>query len=411
MAASDGFPQDLKVSIVGAGIAGLTAAISLRRNGHLVQVFETSEIKTEIGAALGVQPNALLVLDHLGVSRDNLKGIPHAGNVMFDPAGGEGATYGWLNATGNSGLLCHRSDLHDELQRLAIGEGEGPPVKLHLGSRVVACDITEGTITLNSGEVVHADIVLGADGINSVVRTEILGRVENAPASGWSCFRTVFEARGAEIPELEWFTTGISGTRSVVVKEGPLRMFFTYPCRSGNLINFVGFFTDSPEDESGGWTPIASRKEVVAKFQDFHPQFLRLLDLPAHSAIQKWKLRVLPLLPTWIRGRAALLGDAAHATLPFLGQGAGMAIEEAGSLGCLLPLGTRREDIPDRLVAYQDIRKQRGDFVNTESVEQLFRMTGDSDNMWFRSEEIQKYLRDYDAIKAARECYAERFGH
>ncbi|KAJ7499868.1 FAD/NAD(P)-binding domain-containing protein [Mycena latifolia] len=394
----------LNVSVVGAGIAGLTAAIALRRNGHLVQVFETSEIKTEIGAALGLQLNALRVLDHLGVSKDNLKGVNMSAHIIFDGESGESKTAFDLDS-GMPGLLCHRSDLYSELMRLAVGEGEGPPVKIRLGSKVMSCYTEEGTIILNSGEIVHADIVLGADGINSVMRTEILGSEVKAAPSGWSCFRAVFEAQ--EVPDLEWLTDGISGSRGVLMKEGPLRMFIIYPFRSGRLINFAAFFTDSPESEAG-WTSTGSREEILEMYRDFHPKFLRVLDLPSHTAIHKWKLRVVPKLPTWIRGRAALLGDAAHATAPFLAQGAGTAIEEAGSIGCLLPPGTRREDIPARLEAYQDLRKHRGDFVNKESVEQISRIR--SGTAWRQSHEVQAYLRDYDAIKAAQECYEERFG-
>ncbi|KAJ7693454.1 hypothetical protein B0H17DRAFT_879875, partial [Mycena rosella] len=343
----------LNISIVGAGIAGLTAAITLRRNGHLVQVrtrpslgplralidsqaFEASQVNTEIGAALGVQPNALRVLEHLGISTKNLKGIEHS-----------------------EALLCHRSDhdLHNELKRLAIGEGEGAPAKLHLGSRVLAADVEEGTITLEGGKVVHADLILGADGINVRAHFRILGGPVTAPSSGFSCFRTVFEAQTSGIPELEWIADEVSGPRSAVVKDGPFRMFIVYPCRNGTLINFIAFFTDSPGDEAG-WTPTGSRRRSWKSTRIFTPSSC-VLDLPSHSPIHKWNLRVLPVLPTWIRGCAALLGDSAHATMPFLGQGAGMAIEEAGSIGCLLPLGTRREDIPGRLEAYQDIRKYR----------------------------------------------------
>jgi salicylate hydroxylase len=123
-----------------------------------------------------------------------------------------------------------------------------------------------------------------------------------------------------------------------------------------------------------GWIPTASREDIKAQFRDFHPKFMRVLDLQTHSEILKWRLRVLPKLPTWIHGRAALLGDSAHGTFPFLAQGAAMAIEDAGAIGCLFPAGTAREDIPSRLQAYQDIRKQRGEFVGTESVEQVSRI-------------------------------------
>jgi salicylate hydroxylase len=116
------------------------------------------------------------------------------------------------------------------------------------------------------------------------------------------------------------------------------------------------------------WSPIATLEKVREKFADFHPKFLRVFDLPLHTPISKWQLRAVPVLPTWIRGCAALLGDAAHATLPFLGQGAAMAIEEAAVLGCLLPAGTTKEDVPARLEAYQTLRKKRGEFVSTAAV-------------------------------------------
>ncbi|KAJ7834383.1 hypothetical protein B0H14DRAFT_3462136 [Mycena olivaceomarginata] len=153
------------------------------------------------------------------------------------------------------------------------------------------------------------------------------------------------------------------------------------------------------------WTPTATREEFIAKFPKFHPKFLSFLDLPIHDSIHRWKLRVLPHLPTWVRGRAALLGDAAHGTLPLLGQGAGMAIEDGGSLGCLLPAGTRREDIPARLEAYQRLRTERGEFVNTESVAQLSK----GFNL-VKAKDIQSYLLSYDAMKAAEECYRDHFG-
>jgi salicylate hydroxylase len=211
-----------------------------------------------------------------------------------------------------------------------------------------------------------------------------------APTSGYTCFRAVFEPSNLrDMPELEWLTTGISGTRTVYRKGAPLLWFMVYLCRNGSLVNFVGFYTDSSEEQAGMYSPLTSsqthqrteldwkstgsREEILAKFHDFDPKFLSVVDLPSHSPIHKWHCRVLPALPTWIKGRSALLGDAAHATLPLLGQGASIAIEEAGALGCLFPPGTKREDVPARLRAYQDLRKRRGDFVHTESVRQAQR--------------------------------------
>ncbi|KAF8145222.1 hypothetical protein K438DRAFT_1992064 [Mycena galopus ATCC 62051] len=310
-------------------------------------IFEAAEIKAEILVNLTVQFNALRVLDLLGVSRDNLKGAPWQGAEYFSFDGEKRTSYPWIfPATGENGLICHRSVLYEELKRLAIGEGEGPPVKLRLATKVVRCDVEEGTVTLDGGEVVHAACILGADGIHSVIRTHVLRSVAKGQKSGITCFRVILDGENLrDIPELEWVYTGISGTP---------------------------------------WTPTATREEFIAKFRNFDPKFLRVLDLPMHSPIYRWTLRVMPLLSNWVRGRAALLGDAVHATTPMLGQGAGMAIEEAVALGCLLPAGTRREDIPARLEAYQKLRKQ--------------------------PEELQRFLMEYDAVKAAEECYQEFFG-
>ncbi|KAJ7778667.1 FAD/NAD(P)-binding domain-containing protein [Mycena maculata] len=403
MGTSDESSRPLNISIVGAGIGGLTAAIALRRNGHLVEIFETAETKTEIGAGLGVQINALRVLEHLGVSKNNLKSTPFDGSVTFDSQGGEGRTMSWLIGPTN-GLLCHRNDLYEELNRLATGEGEGPPVKLHLGSKVVGCNAEEGSISLESGEAVHADFVLGADGVNSIIRTNILGYVQDAPRCDFSCFRMVLEGSNVkESPELAWFYEGVSGVRVVLVKGPPFRRLIIYPVQNRTLINVVALYEDSPEDEAGS-VPTATREEVLDKFHGLDSKFLRLFDLPVRDSIRKWKIRALPMLPTWILGRAALLGDAAHATAPLLAQGAGMAIEEGGALGCLLPVGTRREDIPARLQAYQDLRKERGDFVRKESVDQASKPVA-----FDRSLEIQRILLEYDTLKTSQEFYRERF--
>ncbi|KAJ6464839.1 FAD/NAD(P)-binding domain-containing protein [Mycena sanguinolenta] len=406
-------PRPLTVSVVGAGIGGLAAAVALRRNGHSVQVFEASAIKTEIGAGIGVQVNALRVLEHLGASRENLKGVSYDGVCLFhttsfflvftswqitifDPKSGEGS------------LLCHRSDVHDELMRLAVGEGEGPPVELRLGTRVVDCSPEDGAVTLEGGQVIQADLVIGADGLRSTIRTTILGHPQKAAASGLSCFRSVIDAsKLRDIGDADWFTGGLSGMKSLYDKEGDYRLAAMYLCRGGSLINLVALYSDPHQADPGQHRFIISTvSELLQTFQTFHPKFVELFAL-ADSPILKWQLRVLPVLDTWIRGRAALLGDAAHATLPTLGQGAAAAIEEAGALGCLLPFGTRREELPSRLEAYQAVRKPRGDYINREALEQA--VDSSKRGLYWRSLEVQAYLLGHNAIKDAQEYYEKHF--
>ncbi|KAJ7611803.1 hypothetical protein FB45DRAFT_941054, partial [Roridomyces roridus] len=387
--------QPLRVSIVGAGIGGLTAAIALKKNGHIIQVFEATEDKQEIGAGLGLQTNALRVLEHLGVRKENLRGLDNDGSVMYDSCNGQGRTFSFSS---NNGVLCHRSDLYEELKRLAMGDGDGAPVKLRLGCKVVGCDTEKAAVTLENGEVIEADVVIGADGINSLVRAQILGHVQEAPYSGWSCLRTVFDAANMhEIPELEWINEGVSGVNAILVKETPFRRWIVYPIRDRSLINTVTFYTDSPGDKTDC---APTKEEVLERYKDFDPKFLRLFDLPVHSPLRRWRMRVVPQLPTWVAGRAALLGDAAHGTVPMFAQGAGMAIEEAVALQFLLPLGTKREDVPARLQAYFELRKDRGELIRQGSVDQISKVDFTAHDQ----------LRLYDAIEASRAFYEERFG-
>ncbi|KAF7360978.1 MFS domain-containing protein [Mycena sanguinolenta] len=401
----------LAVSIVGAGIAGLTAAIAFRRNGHHVQIFESAEKKTEVGAALGVPLNAQLVLEYLGYSKDNLKSVDFNGIERFDALTGEGNTDSWLlpELKTKPNLMVLRNDLHAELERLALGPGEGPPAKLHLASKVIACSLEEGSLTLSDGRVITGDLILGADGVSSFMRTSILGHVVKTESSGWSCYRGLIEISKLEgVPGLEWLWEGISGGRSVTKqsKVPPFRMLFVYLCHGRQLLNFVGFFDDPYQDDTE-WKGESTRDEVLEAFADFHPKFQPILTA-LNDRVLKWQLRKLPALPTWVRGRATLLGDAAHGTLPTLAQGAAMAIEDAGALGILFPAGTTSADVPARLNAYQELRKERDEFVGRESLEQavLPAKVGE----FIRSLSMQEYLMGYDTISDTRTFFAEKFG-
>ncbi|KAJ7661965.1 FAD/NAD(P)-binding domain-containing protein [Mycena polygramma] len=404
-------PQPLRIAVVGAGLGGLAAAVSLRRQGHRVEVFESSLMNKEIGAAITVQANAMRVLEYFGYEKDNLRGVDFFGTVRFSAVGGEGATQLFhvpQDSVGRAGWLCHRTDLHDELKRLAIGEdGAGPPARLHLGQEVEICDPIAGTLTLKNGQVHQADLIVGADGIHSTTRTSVLGCVQKALPSGISTFRCMFDATKLEgLPEMEWFSEGISGARVVLSPEARFRMLFLFPCRRGTLINVVAHHVDDRDQDKHEWRDMATVDEVVDEFKGFHPRYLKFLEL-ADQPILRWQLRALPILPTWINGRTALLGDAAHATLPTLGQGAGMAIEDAAVIGCLIPLGTTREDIPARLEAYQHLRKFRGEFVNRESLEQATEPS--KRGAYSRSKDMQTFLLGYDAVETAQQYYRQNF--
>ncbi|KAF7321667.1 FAD/NAD(P)-binding domain-containing protein [Mycena kentingensis (nom. inval.)] len=416
----------LDVVVVGAGIGGLATAIALRRCGHKVKIYETSEIKTEVGAGISIQSNSLRVLNAFGLKRENLNPVNFLGFNTFHAVTGQGNSIMWHKTEDEKlrPLTCHRSDIHEELKRLATSadcDFLGPPAELHLGKKVNLCAPEAGSITLSTGEVVEADLVIGADGIHasslsllrtritisqSVIRTSVLGHSLTANATGFACFRCLFDASAIDsIPELSWLREGTEGPMSVAPTGDRLSTHFMYFVRSGTVLNFAAFHQDTDQDAKP-WTETTTVDDMRATYSSFHPKFQRIFDLPTVTPVLRWQLRAMPLLPTWIKGRTTIMGDAAHATLPLLGQGAAMAIEEAATLGCLLPLGTKREDVPARLAAFEKLRKERGEFVNTESVAQAM---PEKRNKYIEERDIQAYLVGHDAIKAGEEYFNQHY--
>ncbi|KAF7296980.1 FAD/NAD(P)-binding domain-containing protein [Mycena indigotica] len=376
----------LRISVVGAGVGGLAAATALRRSGHIVQIFEAEREFTEIGAAIIVPLNAQRVLEKLGYAVENIKPVQYLGNLM-----------------------CHRSDLLNELLRLATGAaGEGPPATLRFSSKMIACDPDAGSITLEGGEEIVSDVVIGADGIGSSIRTAILGAPVNSLSSDWTCSRALIPMAAIHAnPALSWITEGIPGAR-IVMKRGPkpgdVNVLFLYPCRDGTLLNWAGVYSDDGHEDPE-WQPASALTTLAPIYGSFQPQFRELLTLlPSEKPIPKWQMRYLPPLPTWIRGRAAILGDAAHATLPLMGQGAAIAIEDAGALGGVLPAGTKSAQVGERLNIWEKLRKERGEWVGRESVQQG--KVKEKIREFYRSKDMQEFIFNHDAVKIARDALA-----
>ncbi|KAF7312691.1 FAD/NAD(P)-binding domain-containing protein [Mycena indigotica] len=404
--------RPLNVIVVGAGIGGLAVAAALRKAGHIVDVYESSEIKTEIGAGVGMQTNAVRVLKFLGFKRENLKGSVFDWMTIHNAETAESnqhPTRNWeaLKNEGIENLSCHRSDLHAELRRLATEEGRlnGPPARLHLGNKVVSCDANAASITLSGGQTVASDVVIGADGVHSIVRTSVIGQDVQAVPTGWACYRCLFDAsKIEEHPEDNW---AINNLNNVRLEGSQLSEYIIYGVRDKTLVNFVAFHTDPERDPKSPIAQPVSKEAVLERYPAFHAKFLRLFDLPLTTPIIRWQLRAMPLLQTWVKGRTVIMGDAAHATLPLLAQGAAMAIEEAGCLGILFPSGTTPAQVPERLAAFETLRKERGDWVNQQSVAQA-----DPENrvQFTKNADFRAYLTDFDAIKASQDYFDTHFG-
>ncbi|KAJ7112866.1 FAD/NAD(P)-binding domain-containing protein [Mycena crocata] len=408
-------PQDvhpLNVIVVGAGLVGFAAAVALRREGHRVTIHETSTFKTELGAGLAVPPNTLRCLLGLGCIVANLDPVE---NLCFTSTAYDGTEGMKSDSTdyearyGLPWLMVHRVDLHTELRRLALdSDGAGPPATLHLNHRVLSCDIDACSITLSDGSVHTADLIIGADGIRSTIRPFVLGEDIPIPPSQTAGFRWLTHANALDpYPELDWIVktpplgarliSAPTGKASTPPNEIDHRTIVIYACRGGRMVNVLAVHEDLRDQNAVAWNVPVAQDALLDFFADYHPRFRRFLELAEN--VHVWQMRVVPPLRTWVNGRVCLVGDAAHASLPTLGQGFGMGLEDAVALGALLPNGTPVSRVENRLTAYESLRKERAEFVAKESFEQQH--VPAKRGLYLRSTEMRDQVMGYNVKEEA----------
>jgi salicylate hydroxylase len=407
-------PQPLSIAIVGAGIAGFAAATAFRRQGHIVEIFEASSFSREFGAAVGVPPNATLILKQLGFDRDRARAVDYFGSLSRSCEGDSEPFHAFARPSeetwGNQWLMIHRVDLHNELRRLATGnEGKGRPAKLHLSCPVESVDPTKGSIKFKSGDTRHFDLVVGSDGIYSKVRTSVLGQTVEAPIASTptAAFRWVMPVSALENdPDLDWIMKdGVQGGRVTTSKDG--HFLLCYPCRDKTLINNIAIHLDKRDQSKVGRNVASSKEELLEEFKCYGPKYKKWMEKA--EGVRIWQLRTMPVLPTWVNGRSCLIGDAAHAMFPTLGQGSAMALEDAVVLAGLLPLGTQPSQINARLRGYETLRKKRGEFVARQA--EIQAIVPELHGLYGRSFEMQDTLMHYNAPKVAKEYYDRHFAH
>jgi salicylate hydroxylase len=330
--------MSLSVAVVGAGIGGLAASLALTRAGFEVTVFEQSAELGEVGVGLHLAPNGSRILRSWGLAEalDEAAARPQAleirkwddGKTLMRQPMGEA----WEHEYGAPYFTLHRAALHRVLAR------EVPAVRL--GRRLVGWSQAPGQVRLSfaDGSSATADLLVGADGVHSVIRQSIAGD-EEAVFSGVTAYRGLVASSAS--PGL--------ADRTMFVWSGPHARLLCYPV-AGGLLTYVGVVPDS-EWTVESWSTLGDPAELQAAYDGWDPAVTALLT--AVRETRRWALYDREPLDRWGDGRITLLGDAAHPMLPHHGQGASQALEDAVALAYCLTASPG----PDGLRQYEELRR------------------------------------------------------
>ena len=344
------------IAIIGAGIGGLAASACLRKAGIETTIYEQASAFSRIGAGIQMTPNAMRVLDGIGVG-DRIRSFafepPHfrsrdfdTGNLTNDHPLGPDA----LERYGIPYLLMHRGDLHASLHDAV------PDETIRYRRKLFGVDQTDGdvTMTFEDGDTVTADALIASDGVHSVVRDGMLD-VELPQFSGRMAYRTAFPAslmNGYELMDgcAKWW--------------GPDRHIVIYYLTAAR--DEIYFTTSQPEPgfQVESWSATGDVDDLRAAFAEFHPDVRAVLD--ACRSVHKWAIFERDPLPTWNDGCVTLMGDACHPMTPYMAQGAANALEDAAVLSrCLADGGT--DDFPAAFKRFEAARKPRTSRVQATS--------------------------------------------
>lgn len=345
------------IAIVGAGLGGLSCALALARAGAKVRVYEQAPVLAEVGAGITMSPNASRIFIHLGME-DGLRRLgvvpPRQwtqnltdGQLLVDRPRGDAVEAQY----GAPYIHLHRADLHQLLAdafRALCPDG----IKLDKQLVDIATDDAGATLRFADGTEVSAPVAVGADGVKSLVRDRLFA---TAPPqfTGQVAWRGVLPLSSLP-PATQALPPGIW--------IGERRLFMRYPMRGGSLINYAAFVhLDGWSGE--GWSIPSTVGELLDHYADAEPHLVAMIRATPADQLFKWALHARDPLDSWIAGSVTLLGDAAHAMLPFMGQGAATAIEDAMVLARCLCAFPKAE----ALRRYEAARRERTTMVQTQS--------------------------------------------
>lgn len=383
---------DRKILIVGAGLGGMTAALSMKQAGLDVTLVEQSAELGDVGAGITLGPNATRVLSYLGVEEalrpwvavPDSVGVNHVytGEVLSKTLRGEAQYREQFGAPLWHG---HRADIHGVLA--AAARAADIPIELNKHLVYAEHDGDRATAVFSDGTRTTCDLLVGADGLKSSVRKDVFG-ADEPQFTGFVAWRGLIPREPTRLEP------------DFLAYAAPQKLFARYPVRQRTLLNFVAMAkSDLADDED--WTCKSTPQAALDAYEGCCDEIREIIASAPEDACYKWALHVRKPLKSWIEGPITLLGDAAHPMTPFLGMGAGMAIEDAMVLARVL---SQYDNWDEALTVYQAMRLPRANLMFEESAARGRSLTGEDSDQLRRprgEQEDLDFAYLYDATSVA----------
>jgi salicylate hydroxylase len=371
--------------VVGAGLGGLATAIALARKGHSVTVLEQASRLGEVGAGIQIPPNSSRLLLEWGLG-------PFLGDKTVEPEGISFRRWQTGRVIGYTKLVpefrksfdapyyvVHRAHFHDALYRRAIELG----VNVLINHKTIDYNDAAPSVTLANGEVLNADLVVAADGVNSLARSKLMGIDKPPLKTGFAAYRaTVDVAKMQGDPEVSWLLE----KPGLNIWIGPERHVMTYTIAAGKSFNMVLSHVDHSDPST--WKPENAITEMKNYFCGWDPQLNKIINMIDKTL--KWPLLTGDTIDKWVSdsGKLVVLGDAAHAMVPYMSQGmfqhavldldrgklltlelgAAMAVEDGAALAEALSTVAAVEDLRPALKVFQNVRIKRASQMQQASL-------------------------------------------